>query len=153
MGIWKIHFGARTRQTTFHHLSSHISLRYITAGVEYCLFVPRSSRTSIQIGNRLHTFFFDGLLPESGIYNILTMKIISGVLLAVICSAMMSCGTLRPVSQNVDSVESAAVPAVDTLSVSAPVHEETFPVERMEQPEPAGPSTNVVKPRPPMFGK
>lgn len=81
------------------------------------------------------------------------MKIVSGVLLAVICSAMMSCGSLRPVSQNVDSVESAAVPAVDTLSVSAPVHEETFPVERMEQPESAGPSTNVVKPRPPMFGK
>ena len=69
-GNLEIHFGTRTRQTTFHHLSSHISLRYITAGVEYCLFVPRSSRTSIQIGNRLHTFFFDGLLPESGIYNI-----------------------------------------------------------------------------------
>ena len=49
--------GTRIQQATFTTCLVIYRSWYIAAGVEYCLFVPRYSRTSIQISNQLHTFF------------------------------------------------------------------------------------------------
>ena len=50
---------ARTQQVTFTTCLVIYRSWYIAAGVEYCLFASRYSRTSIQISNQLHTFFFE----------------------------------------------------------------------------------------------
>lgn len=100
-----------------------------------------------------HFLFLTDCLRSRAYIIIITMKIVSGVLFAAICFAMISCGIIRTTFQDADTVESATVSAEDTVSVSAPAHEAIVPVKEMEQPESAGPSTNVVKPRPPMFGK